>query len=288
MRKHILLVLTSLLIHAMQAQQKPASPVLTARDSVIMTLDEANRMFVTHTVRAGQSLYSIGKFFGVPVERILFYNPGKKAGALSIGDKLTIPLRKRAIIRFRRKNFNKKKYAPLFYRVRKGDTAYGIAKRIFKMPVDSLMARNRSLKNGIHPGQLLHVGWISLNGVKNTKGPGGVRPRHPLAGEVYRERMRFMKDTINGRKIYQQRGIAYWPKDNVQNGSLYALHRHAKIGSVIKVTNPMTGITLYARVVGRFQPRKMPAGTKVVLSPAAAGYLGAIDPKFYTEIEYYR
>ncbi len=284
MRNLLVLYLFCVSLSFAQADTGDSLHILLPTDTVILTINDAQQKLITHTIEKQQTMYKLSRFYGVSVAQILALNPQLKETALSLGDKVTIPLPNRAIRRFRNKHFDPNKFLPLYYRVKKGDTPYGIAKRAFRMPVDTLAARN-DLAGGISPGMLLHVGWISLEGAPRPKGK--FVPTHPLAGKVYREKQVFLAAS-KGKKIRKQRGAAFWNKSKIKSTKLYALHDYARIGSVIKVTNPMSQTTLYVKVIGRINHRVTPGSAKVFLSPAAAGYLGAINRKFYTEIEYYR
>lgn len=267
-----------------KANTRDSVHILSPTDTVILTINEAQQKIITHTIAEQQTLYKISRFYGVSIAKILALNPTKTETTLSIGDEITIPLPNRAIRRFRSKTFKPENYLPIYYRVKTGDTVYGIAKRSFRMPIDTLAARN-DLEKGISPGQLLHVGWINLSGVAKVK--GNSKPKHPLAGKVYREKQQFLAKA-KGKRIRKQRGAAYWKKTKSKSTKLYALHNYAPIGATIEVVNPMSKMTLYVKVIGRINYRVAPANTKVVLSPAAASYLGALNTKFYTEIQYYK
>ncbi len=264
-----------------QADTGDSLHILIATDTVIMTIDDGQQKLLEHTIENQQTLYRISRFYGVTVPMIMAFNPNKDQKNLSPGDRLQIPIPNRAIRRFRKKNFDPKKYIKIYYKVKKGDTLYGIAKRAFRMPIDTIKKRN-NLKSGISPGQLLHVGWINLTGVSKAKGGAF---KHPLSGKVFRLKQAFLVET-KGKKIRKHRGAAFWKKTKAKGTKLHALHNYAKIGSIIEVFNPMSKRTLYVKVIGRINPRVTPSNAKVVLSPAAADYLGAINHKFYTEIRY--
>jgi len=284
MRTALILLTLCLVTSFAKADTGDSAHILLSTDTIILSINDAQQKTITHTIAKQQTLYKISRFYGVSIAKILALNPTKTETTLSIGDAITIPLPNKAIRRFRSKTFKPKNYLPIYYRVKSGDTVYGIAKRAFRMPTDTLTARN-DIKNGISPGQLLHVGWISLAGVPKTK--GNARPTHPLAGKVYHEKQQFLAKA-KGKRIHRQRGAAYWKKTKSKSTKLYALHDYAPIGSTIEVTNPMSKMTLYVKVIGRINHRVTPSSTKVVLSPAAANYLGALNAKFYTEIEYYK
>ncbi len=90
---------------------------------------KGHRIFYTYSVRRGDSLYSIGKKFGIPYQIIKDFNH-LKSNFLSLNKKLIIPSTK-----------------PLFvkYIVKKGDTLSFIAKK-FKVKVKKIMEAN-NMKN---------------------------------------------------------------------------------------------------------------------------------------------
>ena len=64
------------------------------------------------------------------------------------------------------------------------------------------------------------------------------------------------------------------------DGKYYALMNDMPIGVVVKVTNPSTNKTVYAKVLGQLPDMKESAGLTLRLSDAAASLLGVSDSKF--------
>jgi hypothetical protein len=64
------------------------------------------------------------------------------------------------------------------------------------------------------------------------------------------------------------------------------LHRTAPIGTVIKITNPMTNLTTYAKVVGRFTDNEANKDVIIVVTKNVADSLGALDKRFHVSISY--
>ena len=89
------------------------------------------------------------------------------------------------------------------------------------------------------------------------------------------------------REVLEQ-GVAFWKKASEEDSDFYAFHDEATINSVIAVTNPMSRRTLYAKVVGRIPIGSYGPNTKIIVSPLAAKFLGAVDPRFYVKIRYLR
>ena len=74
-------------------------------------------------------------------------------------------------------------YIPIFYIVKKGDTMYRIAKVYFRIPINEMLTRNNLESVELKIGQLLHVGWININGISedSRKNKGGPMARRNFA-----------------------------------------------------------------------------------------------------------
>jgi hypothetical protein len=65
-----------------------------------------------------------------------------------------------------------------------------------------------------------------------------------------------------------------------------ALHRTAPIGTVIKITNPMTGKTTFAKVVGRFTDSESTKDAIIVVTKNVSESIGALDKRVHVNISY--
>lgn len=84
-----------------------------------------------------------------------------------------------------------------------------------------------------------------------------------------------------------ERGVATWIADENMDGTkMLALHRFAPVGTVIKVTNPMTDKTTFVKVVGRFTENESTKDVIIVLTQATATLLGVRDKRFQVNIDY--
>jgi hypothetical protein len=84
-----------------------------------------------------------------------------------------------------------------------------------------------------------------------------------------------------------ERGIAVCISDeNLDGSKMLALHRTAPIGTVIKVTNPMTQKSTFAKVVGKFTENDSTKNVIIVLTKAVADLVGALDKKFQVSLMY--
>lgn len=257
---------------------------LTQNDTVFLSVGYLGEKVFEHQMEKKQTLFSLAQFYGLSVEELYYYNPGLKDGQVALGQQVRVPIPNRAIIRYRPEDFAPWKYAPVFYKVRKGDTVYRIAKVYFRMPIDTIRGRAGLTNNDLKVDQLIQVGWMNINGIPEEYREfvgGPLERRNHALKQVYLR-------TLSPKGKNEQRGVACWRKDARESSDLYALHRKAPINSIVEVYNPMTYRTVYVKVIGRIPDTAYGDNVKVVLSPLAANLLGARDPRFFVHVRYGR
>jgi LysM repeat protein len=206
-------------------------------------------------------------------EELYPYNPNLKSNIVGIGQIIHVPIPNAAIKRFKGDNFKRWKYAPIMFVVKKKDNLYKIAKTLFRMPIDSVRKWNNLPDETIQPGQLLHVGWMSIEGVPDT-----IRD---IRGKLLQSDFAKQKS-----KAKEQKGAAYWQKNGNQNTDLYCLHRTAKVGTSLAITNNMNNKTVYAKVIGKIPDNAYNNETVVIVAPSVAKLLGAKDEKFFVKVRF--
>lgn len=115
---------------------------------LITTSDDPNKVYeVTYTVKKGDNLWKIGIRYGVSVQNLVQWNNIANPNLIYPGQKLRIIL----------PNSNIGKQNNLYYRVRRGDTLYKIARR-YRTTVRKLVILN-NIKNPnlIYIGQVLRI-----------------------------------------------------------------------------------------------------------------------------------
>lgn len=253
---------------------------LTAKDTIFITLNEnTSEKIFEHKISKGQTLYSLARFYGLNEEELYPYNPNLKSNVVGIGQLVRIPIPNAAIKRFKGDNFKRWKYVPVVFKVKKGDNLYKIAKTLFRMPVDSVVKWNNLPNQTIAPGQNLHVGWMSLDGVSDT-----IRTIRKSVVDVKKKQLEanFTKQS----KSVEQKGAAFWQKNGNAHTDYYCLHRSAKIGSTIAITNGMNFKTVYAKVIGKIPENAHGNEVVIIVAPSVAKQLAAKDEKFFVKIKY--
>jgi LysM repeat protein len=260
--------------------QTATVPYLTDKDTLFLTLnDKTGEKIIDHAMLQGQTLYSLARFYGLNEEELYSYNPTLKSNKLPLGQIVHVPIPNAAIKRFKGENFKRWKFAPIMFVVKKGDNLYKISKTLFHMPIDSVVKWNNLPTNTIAPGQQLHVGWMSIEGV-----PDSIRALKKVTidtrGKALADKFTKQKGSI------EQRGAAFWQKSGNQNTDLYCLHRSARIGSTMAITNGMNNRTVYAKVIGKLPDNIYGNDIILIVSPSTARLLGAKDEKFFVKLKY--
>ncbi len=256
---------------------------LTAKDTLFITLDESTgEKIFEHRIAARQTLYSLARFYGLNEEELYPYNPKLKSNIVSIGQRVRVPIPNGAIKRFKGANFKQWKYAPIMFLVKKGDNLYKVAQTLFRMPIDSVVKWNNLPNKTIKPGQVLHVGWMSLDGVSDSIRHVAIAKPSAAEGRSKTLNTHFEKQ----KKGTEERGAAFWNVKGNTKTDLYCLHRSAKVGSIVAITSTMSNRTAYAKVIGKIPENAHGSETVLIVAPSVAKMLGAKDEKFFVKIRY--
>jgi LysM repeat protein len=119
------------LVNGIKPVQSPL--IITAHDDT---------KFIYHSLKPGETVYSLSKSYGVSANEIVESNPGIDINKLSIGTEIVIP--KRAFMNNQQKfDDQENKYA--FHKVQQGETLSSIAKQ-YGLTVRQLRRENRDLR----------------------------------------------------------------------------------------------------------------------------------------------
>jgi LysM repeat protein len=263
------------------SQTGDSTKYLTMKDTLFISLDErTGEKVFDHKIAPKQNLYRLARFYGMNEEELFPYNTALKSNVVSIGQIVRIPIPNPAIKRFKGDNFKRWKYAPIVIIVKKGDNLFNIAKRMFRMPVDSVMKWNNMPNQNVVVGMRLQVGWMSLDGV-----PDSIRSLRKVGAAEIRSKMLASYFTKQ-KKGKEESGAAFWQLKGNPKTDLYCLHRTAKTGTVVAIQNTMNQKVVFAKVIGRMPANVYGHETIVVVAPSVAKLLGVKDEKFFVKIKY--
>lgn len=177
------------------------------------------------------------------------------------------------------------------YKVSAGETLYGIAKR-FDSTVEDIMAFNNMTSNTLTPGQIIKVHM----GVPPPPPPAPVQqPQHVVAKRdstgivTPQDSANAAHFNANKYGLFEknEKGVATWIEDpSIDPSKKLVLHRTAPIGAVVKITNPMTGKTTFAKVVGRINDNDSTKDVILVMTKNVAEAIGALDKRVRVSLTY--
>jgi peptidoglycan endopeptidase LytF len=166
--------------------------------------------------------------------------------------------------------------------VASNETIYSIA-TTYHLTMDQLKAKNKLTTNGLHVGQKLLISghYPTVNTTQSSSEPlatGDTTLRDPaLRGAPSKY----------GLNQVDEKGTAIWITDpDLDPIKMLVLHRSAPIGTIIKVTNPMTNRSTFAKVVGKFTENESTKDVIIVMTKAVAESIGALDKRFFCNLTY--
>ncbi|SMG28353.1 DPBB and LysM peptidoglycan-binding domain-containing protein [Sphingobacterium psychroaquaticum] len=259
-----------------------------------------DQIYIIHKVESKDTYYALGRRYKAQVNAIMSANNKKN---LRPGDTVKIPTgRKGEALAVTKpvvnttntqKQNNTSVQTPdnneilTSYKVGKSETLYAISRR-FNTTVDEIKKLNNLTSNAVREGQMLKIPNADFQPPIIEEPVVAVEPEEidtPIIEQPGRD-LGF-EPSRYGIREKKEKGIGVW-MDNLETNekSNLALHKTAPIGTILKITNPMTKSVTYAKVVGKFNDNADNQDAIVILSKSAASYIGALDRRFLIEIAY--
>lgn len=282
--RNLLIILSFILVNNCLFATGDSLRYLTPQDTVLLEINSRGQKLFSHKLEKGQTLYSLSSFYGLTLDMLFDYNPQLRNKIIHPGTNIIVPIPNKSIIRVLKQGFDPSTLAPVCYKVKKGDTMFGVANRSFRIPVELLMKKNNLTSTTLKVGQKLEIGWMKTESVdKSWQFPAG--PPTELSVENKKNKAYFLSKSYKGETSFQK-GKAQWnDNDNFSLKGLYCMHSTAPAGSIVRIENPITKNVTYAKVVGKI-PLNYEKWVVVVVSKDVAKALKAIDGQFFVSVEY--
>lgn len=290
-----------------------------------LEFDKNQKPYVFYPVTKGDHPANLAKLFGSQELDVRAKNRMSTGQSLVAGTIIQIPINTDKIIKKNLKgSYND--VVPIFYKVKKGETAYRIVKVNLKDDLNNFCERNDLPGCQLKVGADVLVGWIDLRDRKQdvtlttpkekktivktdpktvvVKGRTGKNEEPTIFKKVVAEKKPENSAEIAGFDNKKEdnpdpeteadnvevwvadKGVAYWQHGHRANSNKYVLHNSAAINSIIELYNPMLRRTVRAKVIGRIPEETYRNDIDVVLSEGAAESLGALDSRFQIEMRY--
>lgn len=251
--------------------------------SIIDSIDVENKdgkEIVIHRVTAKETYYSLGRVYQLNWKDISSFNQNKK---LKAADLIKIPTNRNFPSATKTATTTVNANADFTeYKVGKGETLYNIAKR-FQVSVEIISEYNQLQGNSIKLNQVLKI----PQGTTLQKLEAKPVETTQILSEEVAEKEFSLPPNRYGLTQVNDRGIGVWIEDlNTDDGKMLALHKTAPLGTIIKITNPMSQRTTYAKVVGKYNDSSDTREAIIVISKATAKLIGIIDKRFLVNISY--
>ena len=249
---------------------------------------------IVHKVEVKESYYSIARKYNVNPQSIIQFNSNR---SLQIGTIIRVPTERpfKELKTDKAQAISGSKVAVIDYKV--GPREYlGMIARKFNTTVDDLKALNNLSSINLAIGQILKVPYGSAP--IEQLAPAPLSPTDtPLISSVNQpnqidssknasDRLKLPPARYGLREV-NERGAAVWiAYENLDGTKMLALHQTAPIGTVVKITNPMTGKSTFAKIVGKFTENESTKDVIIVVTKAAADLIGVMDKRFQATLVY--
>ncbi|QSE99073.1 LysM peptidoglycan-binding domain-containing protein [Fulvivirga lutea] len=250
---------------------------------------KTNTEEVKHIVEEKQTLFSISRIYDVKVDEIKSWN-GLTSNSLDIGQVLIIRKGKK-------QETTGISFSAKQHEVKPSETLFSIS-RMYNVTVTDIKNWNSLVSNEISIGQMLFVekpvaaDTAVVQKPKeesvNTNTPVKVTINEPKEEIESIDTTRYNVKplpTPNFEEIIES-GLAEQIEGSSNNRKYLALHKSAKIGTIIKVKNEMNDQEVFVRVIGPLPKTSVNDNMVIKISKTAYERLGAIDPRFRVTISY--
>lgn len=288
----------------------------SVRDSIGVE-NSGGKKVILHKVDRKDSYYAIGRQYKVSPKTVINYNNNK---SLQPGDVVKVPTElpfveeKKAAARKPeektakpadnsrdkdKREDNKDRDTKkndqdnfLQYKVGLKETLYSISRQ-FSVSVEEIKTLNNLRTNALAVGQVLK---IPVEAPAAGTPPPAKAPYAAPAQTADSIRIDTIVDASGRLKLPPQRyglrevterGVAASMTDeSLDNSKMLALHPTAPVGTIIKITNPMSNKTTFAKVVGKYIENEATKDVIIVVNKATADLIGALDKRFQVTIVY--
>ncbi len=289
------------------------NPAAGKVDQAVSTV-KSNDHFIEHIVQKKENLNRLAEKYDTTVEDIKRANnltsinlrigqalkiPSKSGNPVPIEDIQTTATRQKVVEtvvktnippenRHTKKDKVAEKVAPvenrqeqfILHTVASNETMYSIASR-YKMTMDQLKAKNNLTDNSLHVGQKLLISGQYPK--RNVYTPA---PNNDSINSITDPDLRYPASKYGLNQV-DEKGAGVWIADaDLDPSKMLVLHRTAPIGTVMKITNPMTNRSTFAKVVGKFTENESTKDVIIVMTKAVSDALGVLDKRFYCNLTY--
>ena len=246
----------------------------------------------THTVLRNETIFTVAKQYGITAYQLRKLN-NLPDNAITIGQVLKVPggiitdvqvPKDKQAEQITKPASSSSKEESFIHTVADGETIFTIAKK-YNVTAYQIRTANKMDENTIKTDQKLIIPRPpqarSVNDLSKEE-----QVNEPDSTMVKDPKLR-RDPSVYGLSQIEEKGTAIWIADaDLDSSKMLVLHRTAPVGRVIKLTNPMTNRTTFAKVVGKFTENESTKDVIIVMTKAVADSLGALDKRFLCNLTY--
>lgn len=275
---------------AYKKPEKPTVPIVEATN----TPDNSSAAIISHTIKAKENLNLLAEKYGTTVDAIKKLN-NLHSTSLRIGQVLKIEatngesdetqqetatqpivVNTKAVVNNPSPS-NAKSDGSFEHIVASGETIYSIAKK-YNLTTYQLITANNITGNELTVGQKLTIKGANKATITEEEESDSI--------ETIKD-PKLKQPSKYGLVQFNEKGIAVWIDDkDLDPTKMLILHRTAPVGTIMKITNPMTNRSVFAKVVGKFTENETTKDVIIVITKAAADAVGALDKRFSCNLNY--
>ena len=275
---------------------------------------KGEQVLVIHKVKSGQTLYALARRYGTSVKKINEANPILQQG-LKVGQTLKVPYDKPLTV-------TKTSQPAKTHTVSAGETLNAISRK-YGVTVDELKKLNKLTSNALALGQKLVIEEavvVEEPVVLAQPDPEPVSTNDPVPADNAKtetasaevesptESTVAIDTAIQDKEIVpatqiapeavkyngtpfkevKEEGVAELIEEDEPASKFLALHKTAKVGTVIKIRNLKNDLSVYVRVVGNIPDTADNDNILIKINKRAHDQLKAFDPRLRVELSYFQ
>lgn len=269
-----------------------SAPVRT----VTTTKNVVKNVTTRHTVKANETLGGIALKYNTTVDHLKSQN-GLKSANLKIGQVLKMVTKKTVKVQVEvpveasetyvaaaaqnetpKSINNTNDENQLTHTVAAGETIFAIAQK-YGTTTYQITTANNLTNNNLTVGQKLII--------KNAARTSQIATIDDAGTSTLKDPTFKGPASRYGLSQVEEKGAAIWIEDqDLDPAKMLILHRTAPVGTIMKITNPMTNRSAFAKVVGKFTENESTKDVIIVMTKAVADAVGALDKRFFCNLSY--
>lgn len=233
-----------------------------------------------HIVGSGETLFSISRLYNITVDELKSMN-NLTENSISVGQQLVIKSSTPTL-----------EIPPSvigntmvgYHTVAPKETLFSIS-RTYGVTVQQLKEWNNFTSTNLDVGQQIRVAQPET-AVKSNEDSIEKVVKPPVVEPM--ETVVKISENVAGTDEVRESGLAELIEGTDGNRKYLALHRTAKVGTILKVKNELNNREVFVRVVGPIPATGVNDKIIIKISKSAFDRLGGIDTKFRVEVTYYK